>query len=150
MAHTGTGGWLPYWCEGRYATTQCDFACLLSPPQLAEFGLEAIAEESDSLDHSVYHYDGATALQHFDLITGIQSLDGIQWTPTAGGPPMTDWVELLQRFQTTGKNVFVSCSADELKNVFHPALKPNLVFYSVGVGSQKEADDLLVWLERNT
>ncbi len=150
MADTGTGGWLPYWSEGRYATVQCDFACLLSPAQFGEFVLPALEEECQFLDRSVYHYDGATCLQHFDAITGIGRLDGIQWTPTAGGPPMTEWLELLQRFQAAGKSVFVGCSAEELKAVFHPALQPDLVFYSVGVGSEKEADELLVWLERNT
>jgi len=98
----------------------------------------------------VYHYDGATALQHFDAITGIAALDGIQWTPTAGGPPITGWVELLQRFQAAGKNVFVRCTLDELKEVFHPALEPNLVFYSTTAASEAEAEELLTWLERNT
>jgi len=150
MAGRGTCGWLPYFSEDRWATVQCDFSCLLSPAQFDEFVLPALTEECDFLDHSVYHYDGKTCLQHFDSITGIRSLDGIQWTPTAGGPPMTGWVELLQRFQATVKNVFVSCSAEELKSVFHPALKPNLVFYNVGVETQQEADDLLKWLEQNT
>ena len=149
MQGRGTCGWLPYYCEGRFATTQCDFSCLLSPAQFREFVLEALAEECESLDHSVYHYDGATCLQHFDAITGISRLDSIQWTPTAGGPPMMDWLDLLKRFQSTGKSVFVPCSADELK-VYHRELEPNLVFYSVGVGSEQEADELLQWLERNT
>jgi hypothetical protein len=150
MAATGTGGWLPYWCEGRYVTTQCDFCCLLSPDQFRAFALPALEEECDFVDRSVYHYDGAACLQHFDAITGIRSLDGIQWTPTAGGPPITGWVELLQRFQARGKNVFVQCTADELKSVFHRALQPHLVFYRVHVGSEREADELLRWLERHT
>ncbi|MFP4058717.1 MAG: hypothetical protein ACLF0G_17760 [Candidatus Brocadiia bacterium] len=150
MAGRGTCGWLPYYCQGRYATTQCDYACLLSPPQFNDFVLPALEEESDFLDRSVYHYDGATALQHFEAVTGIASLDGIQWTPTAGGPPITGWVELLQRFQAAGKSVFVSCTAEELQEVFHPALDPALVFYRVGAESQAEAEALLAWLEAHT
>ena len=149
MAGRGSIGWLPYYSEGRYATVQCDFACLLSPAQFDEFVLPALAEECDLLDHTVYHYDGAVALQHFDSITGIKSLDGIQWTPGAGAKPMIEWIDLLQRFQERGKNVYVGCSPDELK-VFHKQLKPNLVFYRVSARSQKEADDILVWLEQNT
>ena len=149
MAGRGSCGWLPFFSERRYATTQCDFACLLSPPQLNEFALPALEEECDFLDRSVYHYDGATCLQHFDAITGIKSLDGIQWTPTAGGPPMMGWLDLLKRFQATGKSIFVGCSAEELK-VYHRELEPNLVLYSVGVGSEREADELLKWLEQNT
>ena len=48
--------------------------------QFNQFVLPALIEESDFLDRSVYHYDGATALQHFDAVTSIASLDGIQWT----------------------------------------------------------------------
>lgn len=149
MAESGTSGWLPYYCEGRYCTTQCDFSCLLSPEQFNEFVLPALAEECEFLDHSVYHYDGRTCLQHFDAITGIKALDGIQWTPTAGGPTMMEWLPLIKRFQATGKHVYVSCSPDELK-VYHRELKPNLVLYSVGCKTEREADELLRWLERNT
>lgn len=149
MTERGTCGWLPYFCEGRYATTQCDFCLLLSPDHFGEFVLPALDEESRFLDHSVYHYDGRGALKHFDAITGIRKLDGIQWTPSAGDKPMIEWIELLKRFQSTGKNVFVGCNTEELK-VFHRELKPNLVFYSTWARSEREADQLLRWLEVNT
>ena len=97
----------------------------------------------------MYHYDGRGALRHFDAITGIKNLDGIQWTPSAGDKPMIEWIDLLKRFQAAGKHVFVGCSAEEVK-IFHRELKPNLVFYSTCVNSQREADELLKWLEANT
>ncbi len=150
MAASGTSCWLPYFCEGRFCATQCDFSCLLSPAQFNEFVLPALTEECEFLDHSVYHYDGRTCLQHFDAITGIRALDGIQWTPTAGGPPMTEWLPLLKRFQATGKHVFVTCTPDELKSVYHRELRPNLVLYNVGCKTQREADEVLRWLEHNT
>ncbi len=149
MGEMGTSSWLPYYSEGRCCTTQCDFSCLLSPEQFNRFVLPALTEECEFLDHSVYHYDGRTCLQHFDAITGIRALDGIQWTPTAGGPTMMEWLPLLKRFQATGKSIFVSCSPDELK-VYHRELKPNLVLYSVGCKTEREADETLRWLERNT
>ncbi len=149
MKGRGTIGWLPYYCEGRYATTQCDFCLLLSPDQFGEFILPALEEESEYLDRSVYHYDGRGALRHFDAITGIKKLDGIQWGPSAGDKPIIEWIDLIKRFQATGKNVYVGCSVDEVK-IFHRELKPNLVFYNVGAKSQREADDLLKWLEKNT
>ncbi|MBM4037739.1 MAG: hypothetical protein FJ290_04425 [Planctomycetes bacterium] len=150
MYALGTSCWLPYYCQGRFCTVQCDFSCLLSPPQFNEFVLPALTEECEFLDRSVYHYDGRTCLQHFDAITGIKALDGIQWTPTAGGPPMLEWLDLLKRFQATGKHVYVGCTPDELKSVYHRELKPDLVLYNVGCKSEREADELLLWLERNT
>jgi len=148
MAERGTCGFLPYFCEERYATTQCDFCLLLSPNDFGEFVLPAIEEESRFLDHSVYHYDGRGALRHFDAITGIKKLDGIQWTPSAGDKPMIEWIDLLKRFQATGKSVFVRCNPEELK-IFHRELKPNLVFYCIPARSEHEADQLLRWLETN-
>jgi len=150
MAGRGTCGWLPYYCEERYATTQCDFCLLLSPAQFEEFVLPSVTDESDYLDHSIYHYDGRGALRHFDVITGIRKLDGIQWTPSAGDKPMIEWMDLLKRFQAAGKNVFVGCSSVEELKVFHRELNPNMVFYSVWAKSQREADELLMWLEKNT
>jgi hypothetical protein len=149
MKGRGTCGWLPYFCEGRYATTQCDFCLLLSPEHFGEFVMPAIEEESRYLERSVYHYDGRGALRHFDAITGIRRLDGIQWTPSAGDKPMIEWMDLLKRFQATGKNVFVGCSAEQVK-IFHRELKPNLVFYQARAKSRREADELLAWLEKNT
>ena len=149
MAGRGTIGWLPYFCEGRFATTQCDYACLLSPEQFNEYVLPALEEECDFVDRSVYHYDGAVSLQHFDAITGIGGLDGIQWVPGAGAKPMIEWIDLLKRFQAAGKNVVVGCSVEELK-VFHGELAPNLVFYCVAAKDQREADEVLRWLEANT
>ncbi len=149
MRGRGTIGWLPYFCEGRFATTQCDFCLLLSPDQFNEHVLPLLEEESEFLDRSVYHYDGPGALAHFDAITGIKNLDGIQWVPGAAHKPVIEWMDLLKRFQERGKNVFISCSPEEVK-IFHRELKPNLVFYSVWANSQKEADDLLKWLEKNT
>ena len=149
MAGRGTCGWLPYFCEGRFGTTQCDFCLLLSPEHFAEFVLPALEEESNFLDHSVYHYDGRGALRHFDAITGIKRLDGIQWTSSAGDKPIIEWIDLLKRFQSTDKNVFIACEPEELK-IFHRELKPNLVYYQTWTKSEREADELLKWLEMNT
>ncbi|MCE5326049.1 MAG: hypothetical protein LLG01_06505 [Planctomycetaceae bacterium] len=151
MAGRGTIGWLPYYCAGRYAAVQCDFCLLLSPPQFNEFVLPALTEECDFLDHTVYHYDGRGALAHFDAITGIKSLDSIQWTISAGDekPSMLQWVDLLQRFQAKGKSLYVGCSFEDLK-VLHPQLKPNLVYYCTGAKDERQADEILKWLENNT
>lgn len=149
MEGRGTSSWLNYYCEGRFNAVQCDFCLLLSPEHFGEFVLPALEEECEFLDHSSYHYDGRGALRHFDAITGIGKLDGIQWTPSAGDKPMPEWIDLLKKFQATGKHVYVGGSPEEIK-VYHRALKPNLVFYSVWARSRREADDLLRWLEKNT
>ena len=149
MKQRGTIGTLPYYCEQPYALTQCDFACLLSPPQFNKFVLPALEDEWQFLDHSIYHFDGPVALQHFDTIAAAPDLDGIQWVPGAGGKPMIAWMDLLRKIQAAGKSVYVGCTPDELK-VYHRELKPNLVLYDVAAKNQQEADEVLRWLENNT
>ena len=67
----------------------------------------------------------------------------------AGDKPILEWMDLLKRFQAAGKSIYVGCSAEEVK-IFHRELKPNLVFYNTWVKTQREADELLQWLEANT
>lgn len=148
MAGRGTCGWLPCYCEERMGTTQCDYCVLLSPSQFREFVLPALDEECRFLDRSVYHFDGPGALPHFDAVTGLDTLDAIQWVP-GPGESQADWVHLLKRFQAAGKSVVLMCRPDELK-VLHRELRPEAACYITQAGSRDEAEALLSWLEANT
>ena len=149
MAKWGSLGWLPFYSRGRYVTTQCDFVGLISPQIFDRFVLPALAEESALVDHSVYHLDGRDALPHLDSLLGIEQLDGIQWVPGSGSPPLIEWIDLLRTIQNAGKCLDIYCSAEEVK-VFHRELKPTKAFYRVSTETEREARDLLKWLEQNT
>ena len=58
MARRGSLGWAPFYTEGKFATIQCDYICLISPRQARRFAIPAIEEEANYLDHCVYHFDG--------------------------------------------------------------------------------------------
>jgi len=79
MARRGTIGWAPFYCEGRFATIQCDYMCLISPEQARRFAIPALEEEAAYLDHCVYHLDGPAMLPHLEDILGISDIDVIQW-----------------------------------------------------------------------
>ena len=151
MKNRGSIGWAPTYCgDGKFAVIQCDFSCMLSPTQAREFVIPAIAEEAAYLDHSVYHYDGKEALGHLDDVLAIKEIDCIQWVPGTGTPPTIEWMDLLQKIQKSGKSLWIyDWTAEDIKAHFKE-LEPNKVAFSLGVGSQDEADSLLEFLVKNT
>ncbi len=149
MKSRGTIGWAPFYCEGKFATIQCDFICMIGPEDARRFVIPAISEEASYLDHSVYHYDGTDALVHLDDILAIPEIDVIQWVPGEGNPPLIEWIDLLKNIQKAKKGLQIYCSVEEVKR-FHKELRPEGVLYSVEASSRQEADNLISWLKKNT
>lgn len=149
MEGRGSIGWTSFYSPGRFAMTQCDFAIMVSPKMFDEFILPALAEESDFLDHSIYHYDGIGALVHLDSVLSIGSLNGVQWVPGAGNPPQAQWPDLLRRIQHTGKSLHISASPDEIKHL-HGILEPEQVYYETSAKNEREADALIQWFVDHT
>ncbi len=145
----GSIGWAPFYCEGKFAMTQCDFAIAVSPQMFNEFILPALEEEWAFLDRTIYHYDGAGALVHLDTILANPDIDGIQWVPGAGAKPLIEWMDLLKTIQAADKSLQVYGTPEEIK-IFHKELKPELCCYTTSCSSQREADELLKWLVDNT
>ncbi|NLG37107.1 MAG: hypothetical protein GX549_03765 [Clostridiales bacterium] len=151
MANRGSIGWSPTYCgEGRFAVIQCDFICMISPEKAREFVIPAIEEEAAFLDHSVFHLDGKGALAHLDDILAIDNIDVIQWVPGEGQPRTLFWMDLLKRIQKAGKSIWVpDWTADEIR-ALHKELEPDKVVYSLQAPSQAQAENLLLYLSRNT
>ena len=148
---TGTIGWIPFWCEGRYATIQCDFICMVSPEISRRYILPALEEEASFLDHCVLHFDGPGALPHLDDILAIKKIDVIQWVPGDGQPPMRTWLDVFKKCQAAGKGLDIcgGITFDDIR-VLHKELKPAGVVYRPNVQSEQEAREIMAWLERNT
>ena len=149
LARTGYIGWLPFYCEERFAVLQCDFACMVGPEHFRRWILPALEEESSYLDRCVYHYDGPGALVHLKDVLSIPGIDAIQWVPGEGNPPPIEWMDLLLEIQKAGKGLYLSASPDEVK-IYHHTLRPEGVLYDVWASSLKEAEDLLAWLKAHT
>ena len=147
---TGTIGWIPFWCEGRFATIQCDFICLVSPEISRRYILPALEEEAAFLDHCVLHFDGPGALPHLDDILAIKRIDAIQWVSGDGQPPMHTWLDVLKKCQAAGKGLQIyGVTFDDIR-ILHKELKPNGIVYCPDVKSETEARAIMTWLERNT
>jgi hypothetical protein len=150
MEKWGTVGWMPLYSTGRFAPVQSDVICMLSSDHVRRWVLPALEEETAFLDHSVMHYDGPQALRHLDDVLAIPTLDGIQWTPGDGAPPMTEWVDLLKQIQAAGKSVWLWASQEEIREVYHRELRPELVVYQTSARSEQEAEAFLKWLAQHT
>jgi len=147
---TGTVGWIPFWCEDKYATIQCDFICMVSPEISRKYIIPALEEEAAFLDHTIYHLDGPGALVHLDDILAIDDIDAMQWVSGAGQPPMHTWLDVLTKCQKAGKGLQIyGVGIDEAK-ALHRKLDPKGVVYCVGAKTAEEIDGFCAWLERNT
>jgi len=137
-----------YSMEGA-AVLQCDFSCMISPQMFRRWILPALEEEAEIVNRVVYHWDGPGALVHTDDLLASEGLHTMSYVPGTGQGGHIDYLDLFKRVQAGGKAVQVSGSPDQIK-FMHRELKPEKVYYSTGVGSQKEAEELLKWFVDNT
>lgn len=149
MRHSGSQGWVSVWHWGRTNTIQCDFLALIGPDLGRRYIMPALEEEAAYLDACVLHYDGPECLVHLEDILALERLYVIQWTPGARNKAMFDWLDLLQRIQAAGKGLWISTTAEEVKR-FMKELRPEGVYYQIGVDSPEEGEQVLEWMVKNT
>jgi hypothetical protein len=98
------------WGPGKTVKVQCDISASLSPKMFRRFVVPHLDAQCKWLDHSLYHLDGTTCLQHLDALLEIDSIDAIEWTPQdqsqpTGGNPR--WYDLYRKIKSAGKSVQV-------------------------------------------
>ncbi len=146
----GSTSWCPFWSDGKLATIQCDYICMIGPEHFRRFVMPALEEEAAFLDRTLYHLDGPGALVHLDDVLSINNLDCLEWTPGDGQKPMWQWVDVLKAAEKAGKsNMVYHCDPDAVKWL-HPQLDPAKVGYMVQVETREECEELLTWLEKNS
>jgi hypothetical protein len=149
MGRSGTQGWVPIYHPGRTNTIQCDFLALIGPEQGRKYVLPALEEETNYLDACAYHYDGPECLVHLDDILSLDRLYVIQWTRGARNKPDIEWMDLFKKIQAAGKGLYLGTNPEELK-IYMKELKPEGMYYHIGVGSPEEAEQTLAWMVANT
>jgi 5-methyltetrahydrofolate--homocysteine methyltransferase len=79
-----------------------------------------LAEMTERVAHSMYHWDGPGALCHLDALLSLPRLDCLQWTPGAGAETCGHerWWPMYHRIFEAGKKIHLGVGAEEL-----PALK---------------------------
>jgi hypothetical protein len=139
----GACGFVPAWGPGRTATSQCDFLALVSPAMSEKFIMPGIREETDGLDHSVFHLDGPDALVHLDMLLEMPGIEAIQWVPGAGNPTASGWLPYLKRIQEAGRSLWLSVSGPAEVEVLMQELDPHGLMMRVGVKTREMADQLV-------
>lgn len=150
MKKWGTIGWIPFYHEGKFATIQCDFICMVGKDIFRRFVLPAIEEETDFLNHSIFHLDGPEALVHLDDLLSIKKIDAIQWVPGAGNGSHTEWLNILKKIKDSGKGLIIyPDNADEIK-IFHKELGPERIAYQIDFRTMEDMESIRNWLKENT
>ena len=137
-----SSGWLAAWWPGRVNAVQCDYIALISSEMVEEFFLDSIIAEARWLDRAIFHLDGPDAVRHLDLLLNIPEIEAIQWVPGAGALPMTKWIPLLKRIQTSGRSLHLSVWPHEVQ-ILLKELRPEGLMLNTRVNSEAEARDLL-------
>lgn len=142
-------GWLRTWAPGFHAQMQCDMSVMISRNMFDEFIVPELTEQSEMLDHALYHFDGIEQIRHLDSLLEIPGIKAIQWTQVAGQPPCTNYIPELKRIQDAGKNLVISVSPEQIK-VLMENLSSRGLYLLTGVPTQYDANELLKRVEKWT
>lgn len=147
FGQTGQSGWIPAYCDEDFAVVQCDFLALIGTEHGRKFVYPELEKEIACHRHVIYHLDGPDCLKHLDAILGMKGVDAIQWVPGDGQPRSLEWMEVLHKIQAAGKGLWIyDWSPEEIKKHFKE-LRPEKLFFSTGVSSEQEADELLKYMK---
>ena len=143
--HQWVGGyfhWMGLWSDVPSIDLQCDYSCMISPRMFEDLFMPFLEQQTGWVRRTVYHLDGPNAIRHLDLLMSLPELDGIQWVPGAGAPPMSAWIRLLRRIQAGGKLLVLSCGREEVETLLSE-LEPEGLLLSTHCDSEEEAKVLL-------
>jgi len=104
------------WGIGKTAMLQSDISAMLSPAMFEEFVAPHISEHASWLDFSLYHLDGPCALQHLDIVCGIDSINCIQWVPGDGAPWGHEdcWDAVNAKILDSGKSLWLKMKPEHV------------------------------------
>ncbi|MBO4392394.1 MAG: trimethylamine corrinoid protein 2 [Clostridia bacterium] len=144
----GSSNWMYlYHPEKLWYVTSCDFSYMISSEHYKEFILPELIAEAEWLPATVYHLDGVGSLTHLDTLLELDRINGIQWVPGEGKPPAREWIEVLKKIQRAGKNIVMSCYANDIIPLCE-ALDPRGVSLTFGGLDRDSADSLIKEAER--
>jgi len=139
------------WAPGRLTKLQCDFSAMISPAMFREFMLPVLAEMTERVSYSLYHWDGPGAIPHQEALLSIPRLNMIQWQPGAGNEPQWHprWWPLYHRTLEAGKKIMIGGGGKEqlgaLKREFGEKCKGFML--GCEASSREEAEELMEMME---
>ena len=106
------------WGPGRTVKLQCDFSAMMSPEDFRKYIQPSLREQSEKVDHVLYHLDGPAAIKHMDALMEIDGIDALQWTSGDAGPdgPLPDWDVIYDKAIAAGKSIWVKVYSGEFED----------------------------------
>lgn len=141
-AAQGSTCWFPLWSPGKFYAVQNDFAYMISPKMFGEIFLPVIEQQTQFLDHSVYHVDGVGAFAHVPSLCELPRLQAIQILPGAGKPSPLHYMDVLKKVQKAGKNLHISIPRGEVE-IALSELSARGLFIATNCATETEARELL-------
>jgi hypothetical protein len=148
MHNDGLCDWMPNWSDRPMFTTQDDMAINLSPELYREVFLPA--------QHVLAHHTGRTVLhwhdgcpQHLDTLLAVEGIELVQLGHDPNSPPFRAMLPLMQRIQTAGKCLFISCVEAEDVQFFIEHLDPRGLMMIINTtdddASRRMEEDVAIW-----
>jgi 5-methyltetrahydrofolate--homocysteine methyltransferase len=134
--------WLGVWSDRPAVTVECDFNAMISPEMFVRYFLPGVEQQCSWIGRTIFHLDGPGALPHLDALLALSSLAGIQWVPGAGAAEMTAWIPLLQRIQSAGKRLVLTCEPWEV-DALVSELQPAGLLLQTTCSKPSEAEDVV-------
>lgn len=142
--------WMGLWCPGRHHQLQCDLSVMISPALFEEFALPELEENAAFFEHTVYHLDGQEQVRHLDMILSVKGIDLIQWTPVAGQPETSAFLEVLKRIQKAGKGLVLMPHSYEMPRLLDELDPAGVLYYLWDIPTRQEADEMVELVAKKT
>jgi len=148
----GSSAWMGIWSPLKWYPLQCDFAAMLSPRKFDALVLPFLREQSQRLDHAVYHLDGPGQIGHLDSLLSVREIKAIQWVPGAGEELQGDhcgsekWTPMYEKILKAGKGLILSLPPAYVEPVTKRLRNSRVVFQTLA-SSEPEVESLLTGAE---
>ena len=140
--------WMQTWSRGMHGQLQCDFAVMISPKHYERFVLPELEECTAFYDNSTYHFDGQEQIRHLDILLSVKNLDNIQWTPVAGQPKTSSFIDVFKKIQKAGKGLVLIPDLDEIPVLLKELSHKGLIIVANGVKDADDANNLMKLAEQ--
>lgn len=141
----GYTAWTPILSEEPYYMLQCDFCYMISPDMFDTFVKPELAQSCKRLTHAFYHLDGPGELPHLESLLEIDELDGVQWVPGDGQPPITEWPEVHRKISDAGKKIQIWGGPETLDTIADQIGRADNIVVIGGVGADRR-DKVERWM----
>lgn len=138
----GSTCWFTLWSPGKFYAAQNDFSYNIGPDMFRELFIPIIRQQTEFLDHAVYHVDGINAFRHVAALCELPRLQALQILPGAGKGSPLQWMDTLKQVQAAGKNVHISIPADEVEPAL-AGLSARGLYIQTSAKSENQARELL-------